>query len=296
MILTIKEYEGKEEDQLKQLLFLCFEDDILLNIVNSSKLKFAYAAFIKEKLVGFMFAWTSSIHPYCTYFRILSHPFYNWLDIEGKLLSKAEELIINNLPLQTSIWETSAKLKRLYTSNGFKEIRRTYMPSLKVADVVDYPPFKSEKYEIKTLTAILSNDTLLEKLTLLVKENYEKAHIENPIKEFEIEKWKGIILSDDLVPDGSYVYLDMDEKNIVAYSFLHESDKEDSLELGWCGAIDAESKELIPQLTLLQVNYALKHDIQFFIGEFDTTDDYAMEVLKSFPFTPCPTWITYQKE
>lgn len=71
MILIIKEYEGKEEDQLKQLLFSCFEDDMLLNIVNSSRLKFAYAAFIKEKLVGFMFAWMSSIHPYCTYFRIL---------------------------------------------------------------------------------------------------------------------------------------------------------------------------------------------------------------------------------
>src|SRR5699024_11882410 len=59
MILIIKEYEGKEEDQLKQLLFSCFEDDMLLNIVNSSRLKFAYAAFIKEKLVGFMFAWMS---------------------------------------------------------------------------------------------------------------------------------------------------------------------------------------------------------------------------------------------
>src|SRR5699024_2669536 len=71
MILIIKEYEGKEKDKLKQLLFSCFEDDMLLNIVNSSRLKFAYASFIKEKLVGFMFAWMSSIHPYCTYFRIL---------------------------------------------------------------------------------------------------------------------------------------------------------------------------------------------------------------------------------
>jgi len=31
------------------------------------------------------------------------------------------------------------------------------------------------------------------------------------------------------------------------------------------------------------------------LGGFDTTDKYAMKVLESFPFSPNPTWITYQK-
>src|SRR5699024_9721393 len=94
---------------------------------------------------------------------------------------------------------------------------------------------------------------------------------------------------------GRFVYLKKDEKNIIDYSFLHKSDTKNALELGWCGAIEMEAKDLIPRLIAYQINYARKHDIQVISGEFDTTDDYAMEVLNSFPFAPCPSWITYQR-
>lgn len=53
--------------------------------------------------------------------------------------------------------------------------------------------------------------------------------------------------------------------------------------------------KLIPHLTSHQIKYAINHDIKCIVGEFDTTDIHAMEVLGSFPFAPCPTWITYQK-
>lgn len=42
--------------------------------------------------------------------------------------------------------------------------------------------------------------------------------------------------------------------------------------------------------------YANKHGYSFIQGEFDSTSIYAMEILKSVPFNPCATWITYQKE
>lgn len=200
------------------------------------------------------------MHPYCTYFRILVHPLYRRLDIAEKLLSKVEKL--RNSTLQTSIWETSAHLKRLYMTNDFKEIRRTYMPHLKLADIQDELPYKSEKQEIKSLTEILSNDTLLEKLTFPVKRNYERTHVVNPVKELTLEKWKALILCDDLLADGSFVYLDKDEKNIIAYSFLHESDTKNTLELGWCGAIDMKTKNAIPRLIAYQINYSKKHNIQ----------------------------------
>src|SRR5690625_459919 len=295
MQFTIQKYESKDREQLKHLLHLCFEDDTLLNVLNNTHFKFAYVAILENKLVGSMFAWTSSMHPYCTYFRILIHPFYHWLNIEEKLLSKIDELKVKNLPLQTSIWDTSVNLKELYISNDFKEIRRTYMPHLKLADIQDDLPYKNEKQEIKSLTEILSNVILLEKLIFLVKRNYEQTHAVNPVKELSLEKWKTLILCDELLADGSFVYLDKDKKNIIAYSFLHKSDTKNALELGWCGAIDMETKNLIPRLIAYQINYVKKRNIHVVSGEFDTTDDYAMEVLNSFPFAPCPSWITYQR-
>ena len=103
MKFIIKKYESKDEDQLKELFNLSFEEKGLMNIINRSILKFAYSAFFENKLVGVMFAWESSFHPHCIYFRILCNPFYTGLNIEERLLSKAEELETINASLQTSI-------------------------------------------------------------------------------------------------------------------------------------------------------------------------------------------------
>lgn len=296
MPLMIREYETKDEDQLKQLLSLCSEDIDLLNIINNSKFGFAYVALIKEKLVGLAFAWTSDWHPDCMYFRILSNPFYYGSDIEAKLLSLAETFNENHLPLQTSTWETCYHLNVFYRKSGFEEIRRTYTPTLIVEDNLDYLPIDKTSEGLITLTAMLADESLMEKLVTLVKRNYENTHQANPVKEMRPNEWRKLILADDLIADGSYVYLDQSQKNIVAYSFLHESGEEDSVELGWCGAIDAENRRLIPQLVSQQISYAMKHQIQFLIGEFDTTDDDAMEVLRSFPFKPSLAWVTYRRK
>ncbi|SOC43760.1 hypothetical protein SAMN05877842_11738 [Ureibacillus acetophenoni] len=71
MKITIKKYESKDEGKFINLISLCHEDEYLINIVNSPKLKFAYSAFFENELIGIIFGWTSSFHPYCTYFRIL---------------------------------------------------------------------------------------------------------------------------------------------------------------------------------------------------------------------------------
>jgi len=292
------EYDKRDEVQLKELLDLSFEDEGLLNIVKNSKFKFAYSAFVKDKLVGVVFGWVSSFHPYCTYFRILSNPFYVMGDVEGKLLSKVESLGTIDFPLQTSIWETSVNVKNIYERIGFKEIRRTYMPTLQLSDFKEeLVPFSDENnHMVKTLAEISSNNELMEKLVLTVKRNYEETHEVNPVVNVGLDKWKKLILANDIVINGSYVCLDTGRKNIVAYSFLHESDNENSYELGWCGCSSSQYKRIIPQLILQQIKYSLNHNVKAITGEFDTTDSYAMEVLRAFPFAPCPTWITYQKK
>lgn len=294
MHVTIKNYEAKEAEQVEKLLKLCNEDRSLLNVLSSLGLKFAYSAIVNKELIGITFAWKSSFHPNCTYFRILANPFYNILDIEEKLLAKVIERKKETCPLQTSLWEASVTLNSVYKSNGFKEIRRTYMPKLKVTSVSN--DIFCDKYIIKTLNGILPNETLTEQLILLVKRIYEETHAVNPVAEMTIAKWRELILADDVITAGSYICIDEDEKNILAYSFLHDSDEKDAFDLGWCGASKTEQIEMIPQLVLHQIKYAIEQNIQFLNGEFDTTDPYAMKVLESFPFEPAPSWITVQKE
>lgn len=297
MQIIIKGYDKSDEVQLKSLSDLSFEDEGILNIVKNFKSKFAYSAFYENKLAGVIFGWVSIFHPYCTYFRILSNPFYGKYGVEEKLLTKVESLGIIDRPLQTSIWETAINLKNIYEENGFKEIRKTYMPTLQVADIKEEVQFSDENnHIIKTLAEISSNNDLMEKLMLVVKRNYEETHKANPVVNAELDEWKKLILANDTVINGSYVFLKAGGKEIIAYSFLHESDSENTYEFGWCGCSDKQYKRLIPQLILQHIRYSINQNVRAIVGEFDTTDIYAMEVLKTFPFAPCPTWITYQKK
>lgn len=293
MSVHIKNYAREDKEQLGQLLHICLEDDYLSKVLDSPRLKFSYSAFFENQLVGILIAWKNEFHPYCTYLRLLSNPLFS-NDIEEKLLSKVEREI-EYFPLQMSIWETSTKLQGVLERSGFKEIRRTYMPTLNVSDIKNVVTLNTkENQNIKSLGEIVCNEKLIEKLTRIVKKNYQQAHLANPVAERSIETWKKMILSKDIIQNGSYVYLD-NEKNIIAYSFLHESDKKSAFELGWCGSSDSQTRSYIIHLVKRQIRYAINHDIHSIIGEFDTTDLNAMEILKQFPFLPCPTWITYQK-
>src|SRR5690625_6848965 len=79
-------------------------------------------------------------------------------------------------------------------------------------------------YLIKTLAEISSNKELMNKLSSLVKRNYESMHQENPIKSMDLANWKSLILAEDTILNGSYVFIDERKNEILAYSFLHESD------------------------------------------------------------------------
>ena len=128
-----------------------------------------------------LFTWGSNFHPFCTYFRIYTNPFYSELHIEEFLLNEIPKLENFKLPLQTSIWETSAHLKNYYEQNNFMEIRRTYMPILDVRKIISIDIVPNSNYHLQTLSNILSDNNLLEKLAYLVKEIYEQTHLANPV-------------------------------------------------------------------------------------------------------------------
>lgn len=293
--LVIEKYSRSNELQVKQLIDLYNEESYLFHLLRDSKTKCAYVAYYKKDVVGVFFTWSSNFHPYCTYFRIYTNPFYSELHIEQFLLNEISKRENFKLPLQTSIWETSAHLKAYYEQNNFIEIRRTYMPILDVQKIIPIETTLHSNYHVQTLSTILSNNNFFEKLAHLVKTNYEYTHLANPIASFSLETWQEMILADDVLLDGSFLIIN-EEHQIMAYSFLHTSEKDNTVELGWCGTHIIDDFPLLKLLVFEQTMYANKNGYSFIQSEFDATSIYAMEILKSFPFNPCPTWITYQKK
>ncbi|PHC87871.1 GNAT family acetyltransferase [Bacillus wiedmannii] len=293
--LVIEKYSRSNELQVKQLIDLYNEDSYLFHLLRENKTKCAYIAYYKKDVVGVFFTWNSNFHPYCTYFRMYTNPFYSELHIEQFLLNEISKRENFKLPLQTSIWETSAHLKAFFEEHNFTEIRRTYMPILDVRKIITIDTMLHSNYAVQSLSNILSNNSFFEKLAYVVKTNYEETHLANPVASFPLEAWKEQILADDVLLDGSFVIID-EETEIIAYSLLHTSEKDNTVELGWCGTHNTENASLLKLLVFKQAMYANTHGYSFIQGEFDSTSIYAMEILKSFPFNPCATWITYQKE
>ncbi|MGG1849037.1 GNAT family acetyltransferase [Bacillus wiedmannii] len=293
--LVIEKYSRSNELKVKQLIDLYNEDSYLFNLLRDNKTKCAYVAYYKKDVVGTFLTWNNNFHPYCTYFRIYTNPFYSVLHIEQIFLTEILKRENFKLPLQTSIWETSAHLKAYYEEHNFTEIRRTYMPILDVRKIIAIDTMLHSNYHVQTLSNIESNNSFFEKLAHLVKTNYEDTHLANPVASYPLETWKEQILTDDVLLDGSFVMID-EENKIIAYSFLHTSERDNTVELGWCGTQTTENLSLLKLLVFKQSMYASEHGYSFIQGEFDSTSIYAMEILKSFPFNPCATWITYQKE
>lgn len=186
--LVIEKYSRSNELQVKHLIDLYNEESYLFHLLRDNKTKCAYVAYYKKDVVGIFFTWDSNFHPYCTYFRIYTNPFYSGLHIEQFLLNEIPKRENFILPLQTSIWETSAHLKDYYEQNNFMEIRRTYMPILNIQKIIPIGTTLHSNYHVQTLSTILSNNNFFEKLAHLVKTNYEYTHLANPVASLSLSK------------------------------------------------------------------------------------------------------------
>jgi hypothetical protein len=254
-----------------------------------------YEAYDNEKLVGLITAWNSEFHPYCTYFAMVTDA-HRGYEIESLLINELLNFEKVKFPLQTSIWESSYRLKTFYEQSGFLEYRRTYTPSLRVSKVDLerlFPELELQSIYIKDLKSISNQQELKSQLISLVKGNYEKTHIANPVGDQGIEKWKELIFNEDLIEDGSYIVLK--ENEIYAYSLLHYSDTPNKFEFGWRGTRRNADIGLMLMLTAHQVNFAEKNGINSIEAEVDSTDNFSIEMLKFFPFSPAPSLLTFHK-
>ncbi|CDO04382.1 hypothetical protein BN988_02939 [Oceanobacillus picturae] len=151
-----------------------------------------------------------------------------------------------------------------------------------------------ENASIIPLTEVQVNDALRHDLISLVKSNYERAHVINPVANLDFKSWEKLVFAEDLIQYGSYLAIDKGTQKLLAYTFLHHSTELDRVELGWCGTHDLENKKLLQSLALCQLIFAKEAGFRFVEGEFDTTDPFAIEIMRSFPFKASEAWITYQ--
>jgi hypothetical protein len=296
----VKPYISPSNENIKEVLLNWLGDDefsyhYFLRGLNIKHTICTYEAYDNEKLVGLITAWNSDFHPYCTYFAMVTDAHMGY-EIESLLVNKLLDFEKVKFPLQTSIWESSYRLKTFYEQSGFLEVRRTYTPSLRVSKVDLerlFPQLKLQDIYIKDLKSIGNQQELKFQLISLVKGNYEKTHITNPVADQSIEKWEELIFNVDTIADGSYIVLKDNE--IYAYSLLHYSDTPNNFELGWRGTRHNSDIELMLMLTAHQVNFAEKNGINFIEAEVDSTDNFSIEMLKFFPFSPSPSLLTFHK-
>ena len=288
--------ESPDIELIKELLATWVGDDFTRNYflrgIHIKNNRGTIEALKNNQLVGLLTAWTSVFHPHCTYFSLVSKPNVGY-EIEAALIDSLYMFEDIQLPLQTSIWETSYKLKNFYEDNGFKEVRRTYSPLLKTSKL-DYEKMYMQGFHIKDLNSLVNNPELKPKLIQLVKDSYEKSHLVNPVGEHSLEKWEELIFDEDTILDGSFILLK--EKQIQAFALLHDSETTNQYEFGWRGMRDDADSRILLMLTAKQINFAFEKGVHFIEAEIDTTDQAALDMLKYFPFSPAPTLITFQKK
>jgi len=302
MEILIKHNISPDIDFLKDLLSKWVENDEFtqthfLRGVKSKNNFCTYEAYEEGRLVGLLTAWTSDFHPYCTYFSIATNPFLD-NKVEALLLQSLYKTPGIRFPLQTLIWETSYRLKTFFEDNEFVVIRRTYMPMLRSSKIEINQVFAdvlaAHELTIKNLNSIKDNELLKFELTSLVKENYSRTHSKNPVGELDLLKWEKLIFNDETNLKGSYIALKDNE--IIAYSLLHFSETPNMFEFGWRGTRNYMDIRVMLMLTSLQVNFAAENGVDFIEAEIDSTDHFAIEMLKFFPFSSAPALLTFQKK
>lgn len=97
--LVIESYNRSNALKVKEIIDLYNEESYLFHLLRNNKTKCAYVAYYNKDVVGIFFAWSNNFHPYCTYFRIYTNPFYSELHIEQYLLSEIQK----TRKLQTTI-------------------------------------------------------------------------------------------------------------------------------------------------------------------------------------------------
>jgi ribosomal protein S18 acetylase RimI-like enzyme len=308
--IAIRPFEPNDASAIRALLQKIWgEDDVALSyyrfgdgrVFNRMPAAFTMVAEYQQQIVGVASAWKNSFHPNAYYFGIHVHPLYQRQGIGRALFREIEALNVHKLPMQTSLWEQSFRGIHLLRQEGFEEVRRTWMPTLSVANI-DWDEYRQleeelagQGYRIIALGEAVEQRYGPRDIASLCAEIYQATHAVNPPAELSVEEWERIVFT-DLLADGSFVAIQGDR--LVAVALLHRHHERSDLVFGWRGIATqhgADHRKLILSMTLRQLEYAKHAGYDKIRAEIDSTDPWSMEMMGGFPFSAAPTWVTYRK-
>lgn len=256
---------------------------------------------VGESPVGFGSAWTNPFHPHALYVSLNVLPASQRRGLGGLLLQALDQLNSQRLPLQACTWETSVTGVHFLERRGFGRVRRTWEPTLHLAEVNLeawshlVPACADLGYSIHSLADLAAGFDHEERLATLLAEVYTATHGLNPPRPMGLEGWIDLLRRDPPNPQMTFLALRGDQ--YVALSTAHGDDPED-LAIGWTGVTAGEhphERALILALTLRQIRSAQNHGATTLQAEFDDTNPWSMLQLGAFPFRPAPCWLTFQR-
>jgi len=290
------------KEELHKFLMTCYGKDehtveYHLRGFSSPNQVCAFAAKLKEQMVGSAFGWKMKFHPYCTYISIAALPQHE-IEVSDSLLSMINAYSAIEYPLQTTIWETNTNLCHVLEKHNFNIVRRTNITKFDLSkappieEVIQIYNLASYTHDVRSLQEIKSDEVFKTQLIHLARDTYENSHTINPLGVHDFDVWDKLVFGEDTILEASYVVVNNGE--VLAYALIHESEESNQLELGWRGTKSNESIHLIQLLTIYQAHYAKHLGYTYVQAEIDDTDPYSMVMLDYFPFAPSPTLITYQ--
>ena len=257
-LTNITEY--KFSDELQEAL-----KDIQWRLHSNNFLEL-FAQIEGKIIIGIGISWLNAFHPHAKYIRVVS--MNNFESLIEKLLhtiSPQEHVIY-------SCWSDDIASIQFLQNWDFQLFRKTYMETYNVNDLVAKMPTYPSSATLLSLKEVLQQPKLVESLFQLVKLNYEKTHLHNPVKNMTWRMWKEDLLED--TPDLQLSYIALEQNEVVAYIFLHPI-SDPVYEVGWVGT-STDDFDLHIILTK-QLHKLKRKGILNVAFEVDTTDVHAWE-------------------
>jgi N-acetylglutamate synthase-like GNAT family acetyltransferase len=272
----------------------CFHRSIVAECVNRSG----------TTIVGLGNVSHYATHPTHVFLNFNVHPHYQHRGIGKALYQHLTSLLTEYRPhpYLTATYENQVTAVTWLQQLGFREQMQTYLPRLEV-EQVDTGPLQERAarmttygYRISSMADLVDDPERDRKLADLLFDIYAAIHPHNPPGPAMYQRRQEIFLS-NLLPEATFIAVH--RGNFVAVGSLHESQRQNTLDIGTSGVSvghQAHAVDLALVLKGHEIAFAQQHQVKNLIAEVDSTDALGMTVLTHLPFQHRPAWITFVKE
>ena len=261
------------------------------NILKSQKYEYLFAAKKEHQVIGIGVGWLNEFHPTAMYFRIyVSDQAQDGQKIADALFQQIKLATVQQDKWIWAGWESDESMRTFLIRNGFRLMRKTYMPTLQISDVQQYLINAEQADNCISLKELLNNPAMKQSFFTLLKETYTATHQVNPVKHYSLKEWENILLNDE--PDLEHSLICQENQRIEGYIMMHRVDSR-HYEVGWLGVSDSTEPTLLRGLLKRQLESLSEEGVETLELELDTTDWHAMKLFNFLDFENHKAWETY---